>query len=542
MVPKTGNYYIEVAGAKGGNRANANGDITLGGAGGTVRAKVELTEGQTIYVNVGESGNDWNWVLQSGGAYNTFNGGGYGYHIGYNASSNGEGGGSGGGSSDVRLDKNTIDNRLLVAGGGGGASAHYAGGAGGAATSGDNGVLLQGSGAASPGGGGGGGYYGGTAGANESKSSRGGSNYIDESKTTAILNKAGSNDDAGYVIIEYIGDYSLQIKLDGGSINGSTDDLTYSKTGSDGQTTTTNFSYTGATQVYKAAQDGVYRLQVWGSAGSGQDYGYGGYSVGYINLKANTTLYVNVGGRTNTMYGGWNGGGNAQRSHGYGGGGATDISLYGTEGTTTWNTTEHLYSRIIVAGGGGGSDDTQSGTNDGRGGYGGGLTGGNPTDTNSATSGYGGTQTSGYAFGYGQSNPSGSDSGGGGGGWYGGKAITTSSNAGGGGGSGYIYTEDTAAQYPSGCKLDSSYYLSNASTTGNVRNAAGYATITYIGDCVILPTPTRVGYTFAGWKVVSGNGTISDSSVFTYAEGETIVQALWTKNATASTLSIDPKG
>ena len=32
------------------------------------------------------------------------------------------------------------------------------------------------------------------------------------------------------------------------------------------------------------------------------------------------------------------------------------------------------------------------------------------------------------------------------------------------GGSGYIYTSSTASNYPSGCKLNSSYYLTNAQT------------------------------------------------------------------------------
>ena len=37
-------------------------------------------------------------------------------------------------------------------------------------------------------------------------------------------------------------------------------------------------------------------------------------------------------------------------------------------------------------------------------------------------------------------------------------------NYGGGGGSGYVYTESTASNYPSGCKLNSSFYLTNAQT------------------------------------------------------------------------------
>ena len=61
------------------------------------------------------------------------------------------------------------------------------------------------------------------------------------------------------------------------------------------------------------------------------------------------------------------------------------------------------------------------------------------------------------------------------------------------GGSGYVYTSSTASSYPSGCLLNSSYYLSNASTkagntsmpstsggteTGHTGN--GYARITLV--------------------------------------------------------------
>jgi len=84
---------------------------------------------------------------------------------------------------------------------------------------------------------------------------------------------------------------------------------------------------------------------------------------------------------------------------------------------------------------------------------------------------------------------SGSYGSGGGGGWYGGGA----SSGCGGGGSGYVYTSSTASQYPSGCLLNSSYYLSNAQTiagdqsfpapdggseTGHSGN--GYARITLV--------------------------------------------------------------
>ena len=63
-----------------------------------------------------------------------------------------------------------------------------------------------------------------------------------------------------------------------------------------------------------------------------------------------------------------------------------------------------------------------------------------------------------------------------------------------GGGSGYVYTSSTASNYPSGCLLNSSYYLVNASTiagntaftsptggteTGHTGN--GYAYLTFVG-------------------------------------------------------------
>ena len=71
-----------------------------------------------------------------------------------------------------------------------------------------------------------------------------------------------------------------------------------------------------------------------------------------------------------------------------------DIALYGTEGSTTWNTSEHLHFRIIVAGGG----------------------------------------------------------------------------------SGYVYTASTASYYPN-TLLNSSFYLTNASTTAGNRYGNGMARI-----------------------------------------------------------------
>ena len=262
-----------------------------------------------------------------------------------------------------------------------------------------------------------------------------------------------------------------------------------------------NFEYTGAVQTFEPECNGRYKLEVWGAQG-GDGYsggnlfygGHGGYSVGTITLDANTNLYIYSGGKgltpnsTTQILGGFNGGGSSYGRSGYttwgpgSGGGASDIRIG----------TDSLYARVIVAGGGGGHcygqgssmptnyDITYS--------YGGGTTGGS-----GYSGGAGGTQTSGYAFGVGGSGTS-DGYGGAGGGWYGGY-INSSTWYGTGGGSGYVYTSSTAANYPSGCLLNSSYYLTNASTvagntsfisptgtneTGHTGN--GYARITYLGN------------------------------------------------------------
>lgn len=109
--------------------------------------------------------------------------------------------------------------------------------------------------------------------------------------------------------------------------------------------------------------------------------------------------------------------------------------------------------------------------------YGGGTSGGTATE-NFGSGGGGGTQTAGGAggnsnagtFGQGGLGLSRSDgyAGAGGGGWYGGGGSypdgSGDDDRGGGGGSGYIYTSSTASNYPSGCLLNSSYYLTNAQT------------------------------------------------------------------------------
>lgn len=184
--------------------------------------------------------------------------------------------------------------------------------------------------------------------------------------------------------------------------------------------------------------------------------GKGGYSSGILKLNSERTLYVYVGESPTSSEGGWNGGGSCRKG-GAGGGRSTDISLYGTEGSSEWNTINHIYSRIIVAGGGGGSSHTDYPFLNG--GHGGGTNGGN----NGNNDAEGGTQTSGNDFGIGGASTN-SDNSGGGGGWYGSSAYNDGGwGRGGGGGSGFVYNSSTASNYPSRCKLDSTFYLKDGS-------------------------------------------------------------------------------
>lgn len=305
-----------------------------------------------------------------------------------------------------------------------------------------------------------------------------------------------------------------------------------------------NFDYTGAFQSITLPA-GTYKLQCWGAQGgyrSSSAYGgKGGYSVGTLTLLENTMLYLYVGGSpggstssvgtSRATTGGFNGGG--YRTGYPGGGGASDIRIG----------SDSLYARVIVAGGGGSCGATSK-----QGMYGGGESGGSSSENYSGASAYcgkGGTQTySGYSasytattqvtaytssttayyggFGFGgyglyRSNGYG---GAGGGGWYGGSGNYPDSSGdddrGGGGGSGYIYTAATASNYPSGCLLNSNYYLSDAQTiagntsfpstsgeteTGHTGN--GYISITII-DVKSLNIPVKVN---GNWKDC-GNGFV----------------------------------
>ena len=276
-----------------------------------------------------------------------------------------------------------------------------------------------------------------------------------------------------------------------------------------------NFNYTGAVQSITLPK-GTYKLECWGAQGGNRSQdsasatvtgsGLGGYSIGTLTLTQLTTCYIYVGGQGGMssstgnvkVEGGFNGGGFASHENtgepGNGGGGATDVRI----------AQDSLYARVIVAGGGGGS-----GEDDETGGYGGGETGGAGSGNTSLTQA---SQTSGgtnsFGFGLGGNTYNG---GAGGGGWYGGASRYSvssysigSDSEGGGGGSGYVYTSSTAKNYPSGCLLNSSYYLSNAQTiagnnsfasptgsseTGHSGN--GYCRITVI-ECKNTALYTRI--------------------------------------------------
>lgn len=267
---------------------------------------------------------------------------------------------------------------------------------------------------------------------------------------------------------------------------------------------------------------GTYKLECWGAQGgtgnpSSNIGGKGGYSVGTLILFSETVCYLYSGSagydRVETVV--FNGGGMAEASSSYNsgsGGGASDVRIG----------QDSLYARVIVAGGGGGGAGANETTYTG--GYGGGVTGGDTT-TNSAgastniVTGGGATSAgtssnpSSYtglngSFGLGGSYSGGGtrSGGGGGGGWYGGAAGSYGN--GGGGGSGYVYTSATASNYPSGCLLNSKYYLTSASTVaGNTSftSPTGSSETGHSGNGYVRITAIRVSGMYLKNLLIYGN-------------------------------------
>lgn len=239
-------------------------------------------------------------------------------------------------------------------------------------------------------------------------------------------------------------------------------------------------SYCGAAKSITLPK-GTYKLECWGAQGGSYNTtylgGYGGYSVGTISLTEPTIVYL-VAGQQNNTYGTSAG---AQSGTAFNGGGYGTTSYYsstytyscaGGGGSDIRIGSNSLYARVIVAGGGSGS------TNGSRGYAGGGTTSDGYVSTYQATQTQAGNLGS---FGVGANcTPTQTNykyvSAGGGGGWYGGGSATTYSDNSTeyrkyhGGGSGYVYTSTTATNYPSGCQLNSSYYLTDASTIDGNTN------------------------------------------------------------------------
>lgn len=247
---------------------------------------------------------------------------------------------------------------------------------------------------------------------------------------------------------------------------------------------------------------GKYKLECWGASGGVYHTPYfssgalGGYVSGELLLKKETVLYIYVGqsgyervakGGTLTRTG-FNGGGTAgginvnDYLYSKNGGGATDIRL--KDGS--WNNSQSLLSRIIVAGGGGCVNGYISGSHKSIG-HGGGTEGCDGVDIGDNFTG-GGSQYQGGrsrdteecygSFGKGGVGGSVGYGQGGGGGWYGGAGSQSNYVAGGGSG----YALHMFSYKPVGYTPTSEYYLKNVVMTagGNTTKADGYAKITLL--------------------------------------------------------------
>ena len=269
------------------------------------------------------------------------------------------------------------------------------------------------------------------------------------------------------------------------------------------------FDYTGEEETFEVPISGKYSIEVWGAQGGSHDEknhgGYGGYSVGEIELSKGEAIYINVGGAgTDAIFGnagGYNGGGSrsdvtSSDSYLGSGGGATHIA---TSTGLLKNLENNKDSILIVAGGGGGSYYYNSNYY-GIGGSGGGNQGGTSyVYRNGETyTSVPATQESGYAFGEGQTG--GIYHSGGGGGYYGGLVVENAA----GGGSGYIGNAliINASMFCYDCVESNQKSIQTISTTGTsqLRNTEtcpngyseeaiskcakkgnGYARISYLG-------------------------------------------------------------
>lgn len=544
-----GMYKLECWGAQGGNgSSNGNSNINaVGGLGGYSVGTITLSKTQKVYIYSGGKGQ----TKSNTGSYSTVNGGFNGGGSNYTCGS----GGSGGGGSDIRIGTDSLYARVIVAGGGSGTGWTIKGAAGGGRlglsnynssynstqtaggiaytstynimpTAGTFGIGGNGSGSSEGGSGGGGGWYGG-GGAGYTGGSSGGSGYVYTSATASnypsgcLLNSTYYLSNAQTIAGNESFPSPTGSTETGHSGNGHVkitklSDVIYL---THAKNDIMDFNYTGSVQS-KTLKPGTYTIECWGGQGgtySSYIGGYGGYSKGTITLTEATTVYISVGGAgsSSSTTAGFNGGGTGI-SFGRGGGGATDVRI----GQNS------LYSRVIVAGGGGGAGVKSANANPcgcGGGEYGGDgyyndTTGSYTTGTvrcgGSASQTAGGKAWStGTQATFGQGgNASGYSCGGGGGGWYGGGGAydndSDSDGRWGGGGSGYVYTSSTAKNYPNGCLLNSTHYLTNAQTiAGNTSftSPTGSAETGHTGSGFCRITNLKTQYrlyvkTNSGWK------------------------------------------
>lgn len=273
------------------------------------------------------------------------------------------------------------------------------------------------------------------------------------------------------------------------------------------------------------AKSGGWNGGAAGGAGTSSSYGYGGAGgggasdirIGTDNLYARIIVAGGGGGKGPGSTIGSSSNTNTIKTSGsineYGGGtsGGTGHPIY----SSSANATNNFGSGNSGGGGynnkggsGGAGTYVQSSSRDGTyyppggGGGGGGWYGG------------GGGAGGGYNYGSSSVGKNGNigtfGSGGTGGAGVSGYGYHAGIAGGGGGGSGYVYTSSTASNYPSGCLLNSSYYLDNASTTaGNTAftsptgtNETGHAGNGYIRITVIEATSgnTLVKTTSDTWK------------------------------------------
>lgn len=567
-----GAYKLECWGAQGGNSNQSNGTYGNGGKGGYSTGILNVSTNTTIYITVGGQGQNGILNTRTAGGFNG-GGDGYGTNnFGVGGGGGGASdislmspvfSHSSYFINNIR-DTNSLLSRIIVAGGGG--SAGYdvrnnaANGGAGGGTKGQDGLSNRvyhgtggkqttfGTGGSSeepnrysvqakfgcgasasnstdvaPGGGGG--WYGGGL---HCDSAGGGSGYV-YTPTTASNYPSGCLLNSAYYLSNaqtIAGNQSFPSPTGGTETGHSgngyvritklTDVIYLTHANND----IMDFNYTGSTQS-KTLKPGTYTIECWGGQGgtySGCIGGYGGYSKGTITLTKTTTVYISVGGAgsSSSTAAGFNGGGTGISS-GRGGGGATDVRI----GQNS------LYSRVIVAGGGGGAGVTSANANPcgcGGGEYGGdgyynNTTGSYTTGQNrsggSASQTAGGiTWSTGTQATFGQGgNASGYSCGGGGGGWYGGGGAydsdSDSDGRWGGGGSGYVYTSSTAKNYPNGCLLNSTHYLTNAQTIAgdtSFTSPTGSSETGHTGNgfCRITNlNPTQYGLyvkTNSGWK------------------------------------------